>query len=161
MQTRTVRFMKHKEMLKFLKSYPQFTEEYEKTRLKMQFGREIIELRRKRGISQQELAERVNTKRNNISRVERGEQNLTIGTMYRLVNALGEKLFITASGNDVIKLSETSRNLLEKLQEKTKMSKEQIVEEALKTMYIKMLEQVDFENIWLHEEYELSEIGVG
>ncbi|GAB4315437.1 helix-turn-helix domain-containing protein [Pseudothermotoga elfii] len=153
--------MKHKEMLKFLKSYPQFTEEYEKTRLKMQFGREIIELRRKRGISQQELAERVNTKRNNISRVERGEQNLTIGTMYRLVNALGEKLFITASGNDVIKLSETSRNLLEKLQEKTKMSKEQIVEEALKTMYIKMLEQVDFENIWLHEEYELSEIGVG
>jgi len=44
----------------------------------------IVELRKKAGISQAELAEKLGTKQNNIARIESGEQNLTTQTLQKI-----------------------------------------------------------------------------
>lgn len=125
-----------------LEKSPELREEYEKKRLKLDLGREVIELRKAKGITQEELAKLVGTRRPNISRIERGEQNVSIETMYKLVKALDGELFITARGDTVAKLSEKSLKLIEKLRKKTNKSKEEIIEEALETLVIPEVESV-------------------
>ncbi len=49
----------------------------------------IKELREKRGWSQAELARRVQTTQNLISKYERGEADMYTGTMLRIADALG------------------------------------------------------------------------
>lgn len=58
-------------------------------RLAERVGRKIAETRRQGGLTQQDLATEVNTAVQWISRVERGEENLTLATMVKLANALG------------------------------------------------------------------------
>lgn len=58
-------------------------------RLAQQVGRKIAETRRQGGLTQQDLATEVNTSVQWISRVENGEENLTLATMVKLANALG------------------------------------------------------------------------
>jgi len=60
------------------------------------FGKNVRELRKKRGWSQERLAEVANLHRNYVGNVERGEQNVSIDTIEKLAQALGvrpEKLF--------------------------------------------------------------------
>lgn len=76
-----------------LEKFPELREEYEKKRLKLDIGRKIIELRKAKGITQEELAKLVGTKRFIISRIERGEQNMSIETMYKLAKVLSGELF--------------------------------------------------------------------
>ena len=125
-----------------LEKSPELREKYEKKRLKLDLGREVIELRKAKGITQEELAKLVGTRRPNISRIERGEQNVSIETIYKLVKALDGELFITARGDTVAKLSEKSLKLIEKLRKKTNKSKEEIIEEALETLVIPEVESV-------------------
>jgi len=48
----------------------------------------LIEARISAGITQQELAERIGTKKSAISRIESGQQNLSIDMLLRISNAL-------------------------------------------------------------------------
>jgi len=60
------------------------------------FGKNVRELRKKRGWSQERLAEVANLHRNYVGNVERGEQNVSIDNIENLAHALGvrpEKLF--------------------------------------------------------------------
>ena len=53
------------------------------------FGNAIRERRTALGLSQEGLAEGVGCHRNYMGRIERGEQNITLDMMVRLVKALG------------------------------------------------------------------------
>ena len=50
----------------------------------LEIAYKIIELRKKAGISQAELAEKLGTKQNNIARIESGGQNLTTQTLQKI-----------------------------------------------------------------------------
>jgi transcriptional regulator with XRE-family HTH domain len=52
-------------------------------------GRKIAEIRRESGLTQQQLASLVQATVQWISRIENGEENLTLATMVKLTNALG------------------------------------------------------------------------
>lgn len=55
-------------------------------------GRRLAELRRERGWTQEELAERLGLQTNNLQRIELGMQNLTVRSLVRLSNGLGVAL---------------------------------------------------------------------
>jgi transcriptional regulator with XRE-family HTH domain len=55
-------------------------------------GRPVAELRRERGWTQEQLAERLGLQTNNLQRIELGMQNLTVRSLARLANGLGVKL---------------------------------------------------------------------
>lgn len=52
------------------------------------FGRRLQMLRKKRGISQEELAFAANLDRTYVSGIERGKRNISIINIYRLAEAL-------------------------------------------------------------------------
>ena len=52
---------------------------------------ELRKLRQKARLSQQALAKKMDVKREFISRIESGEQNITIETLYRIAEATGKK----------------------------------------------------------------------
>lgn len=154
--------MKHEDMLNYiLKANPEFHEEYEKNRLLISFCDEIISLRNEKGISQEELAHRIGTKRTNISRIESGKQNLTLEMMYKLVKALDGDLFITAHGKDFVKLSKKAKFVLEELKSKTQMNDEKIIEQALFLMYNTIMKE-KYEEFEMFDKssYELTGLAV-
>lgn len=52
----------------------------------------LIEVRTNAGITQQELADKIGTKKSAISRIESGQQNMTIDMLIKILNALGKQL---------------------------------------------------------------------
>jgi len=50
----------------------------------------LVSARLEAGMSQQELANRIGTKKPNISRIESGQQNISVDTMLRIASALGK-----------------------------------------------------------------------
>jgi len=57
----------------------------------------IIEKRLERGLTQTELAKKLNTKQSAISRLERGDYNPSVDFLNRLAKALKAKLYISLS----------------------------------------------------------------
>jgi len=55
------------------------------------FGRKLKELRVRRGLTQEELAEKANLHRNYVSDVERGTRNISLVNIIALAKALGVK----------------------------------------------------------------------
>lgn len=58
--------------------------------LAQQVARRIVEARTARRVTQDALAERLETATRNLQRIESGRQNLTLGTVERIARALGE-----------------------------------------------------------------------
>lgn len=52
----------------------------------------LIETRTEKGITQQELANRIGTKKSAISRIENGQQNLSLDMLIKISEALGKKI---------------------------------------------------------------------
>jgi DNA-binding XRE family transcriptional regulator len=55
-------------------------------------AREIVRLRRQRGLTQEQLAELSGIKQNNLSRIEQGRYNITLDTLSRLFAAMDVKV---------------------------------------------------------------------
>jgi len=55
---------------------------------------EIIELRRKKGLTQKDLAEKIGTKQTAIARIESGRINPTVNLLERIAMALNSRLII-------------------------------------------------------------------
>lgn len=53
------------------------------------FGGRVRELRKAKGLSQEELGERADLHRNFVGMLERGERNPTLVTLFRLADGLG------------------------------------------------------------------------
>lgn len=61
-------------------------------RLKDHVGRRIAELRETKGLSQAAVAEAIQTTVPNLQRIEYGQQNLTLGTLTKIANAVGVRV---------------------------------------------------------------------
>jgi transcriptional regulator with XRE-family HTH domain len=73
---------------------PEMQAAYQRLRPKLELGRQILHARLERGWTQEELAEKAQTKQANISRLENALLNPTIEMLQKLANALGTRLVI-------------------------------------------------------------------
>jgi transcriptional regulator with XRE-family HTH domain len=55
-----------------------------------QFGKQLRDLRRAAGLTQDQVAERVKLKRTSITNIERGRQHIALHQLYLLANAVGK-----------------------------------------------------------------------
>lgn len=104
---------------------------------------EIVEIRKKKGITQEELARRIGTKKSNISRIENKRQlNLTFDMMAKLTNALDESIFITIDGNNIIKLDHETMEKLHYINEKLEKTDPEVLHELILREYQNLTEGV-------------------
>ena len=78
-------FETHKKLL--MKS-PKFRKVYEESRLEYEIARAVIRARIERGLTQKQLAEKLNTKQSVISRVESANTTPSLSLLKRLAQAL-------------------------------------------------------------------------
>ena len=71
---------------------PEFKKMVEMETKKLDTAIAINELRRRKKISQAQLAAKVGMKQSAIGRIESGEQNLTLETLFKIAHALGKEL---------------------------------------------------------------------
>lgn len=77
---------------KRFEEYPELKEEYDKLELEYRIIAQIIELRKKKKITQKQLAELVNTKQPSIARLESGEYNPTLDFLKKIAEVLDADL---------------------------------------------------------------------
>ena len=68
--------------------------------LSIEFGLALRDARLHAGLTQTDVAKRARVRRTYISRVELGEQNLTLATMMRLARAVGLGVSLAITGDD-------------------------------------------------------------
>jgi len=73
---------------------PELKKEYDKLELEYKIISQIIDLRRKKKISQKQLAELLNTKQPSIARLESGDYNPSIDFLKKIAEVLGAELEI-------------------------------------------------------------------
>jgi len=76
---------------KLLKN-PKFVEALKETELEYEIARTVIKARIDRGLSQQQLAEKLHTRQSVISRVERAQTTPSLSFLKRLADVLGGSL---------------------------------------------------------------------
>lgn len=93
----------NKRLAKRLKD-PEFAAAWAETELEYQVARNIIKKRKALGLTQTELAKRINTKQSVISRIEAGNSNITLKTLGDIAKALDTDVI------HLIALDESSSN---------------------------------------------------
>ena len=73
---------------------PEFKRYYDESSVKWQVAMQIVEARQKANMTQGELAHQIGDKQQNVSRIESGEQNVTIGTLDKIAKAVGGQLVV-------------------------------------------------------------------
>ena len=73
---------------------PEFRAAYDAEDKRIELVLQIIKLRQRRGMSQSDLAKAIGTRQANVSRLERFDANLTLGTLEKVAQALGANLQI-------------------------------------------------------------------
>lgn len=74
---------------------PEFRKAWEERELKYQIISEFIRLRNEKQMTQAELAEKAGTTQAVISRLERGNANLTLSMMERIAKVFGRKVRVS------------------------------------------------------------------
>lgn len=69
-----------------------FKKQYEKYGKQLEIAYKILQLRKKAGISQIELANKIGTTQSNVARFETGGQNFTTGMLVKIATALDKDL---------------------------------------------------------------------
>lgn len=59
---------------------------------RIRIGKRIAEIRKERGLSQTELAERIGTKQNAITRLEKGKFNVGFDTLQKIAEVFNMKI---------------------------------------------------------------------
>ena len=97
----------HREVLARALEKEDVKKEYDVLNVEFEIRRLLLRLRQEMNISQEELASRLNTKQEYISRVERGHVSLTIPYFAKLVRAMNAELEISlcprVRGREIIK----------------------------------------------------------
>jgi len=73
---------------------PEFAKGYEEVDAEVRLAVAVAMARERAGLTQAELAKKLHTKQSNISRLERGTHNLTMGTLRKIAKALHTRLDI-------------------------------------------------------------------
>ena len=76
---------------------PEFKKYYDYYGRQLEIAYQILQLRKKKHISQAQLAKRIGTKQSNIARMEAGQQNFSVDTLEKIAGALGSDLKIVFS----------------------------------------------------------------
>ncbi len=74
---------------------PECAAAYEELAPEYEIARQLIRARLESGMTQQELAAKIGTRQSNISRIERGRQNTSIGLLNKVARGLGKKLHVS------------------------------------------------------------------
>jgi len=74
---------------------PEFAEGFDEGYKQFRIGILLRELREEAGLTQQQLADKLNTKKSAISRIESHAEDIRLNTLQRYANALGKKLEIS------------------------------------------------------------------
>ena len=77
---------------KILLKDPKFRKAYEESRLEYEIARAVIRARIERGLTQKQLADKLNTKQSVISRVESANTTPSLSFLKRLAEALNTSL---------------------------------------------------------------------
>src|SRR3989344_2358076 len=67
----------------------EFKKHYDEYGKQLEIAYQILELRKKKNISQAQLAKKIGTKQSNIARMEAGQQNFSVDTLEKIAEALG------------------------------------------------------------------------
>ena len=78
---------------------PQVQKHYDEYGKQLEIAYQILQLRKKEGISQAELAEKIGTTQSNVARMEAGQQNFTTDTLQKIALALKRDLKIEFVNN--------------------------------------------------------------
>lgn len=73
---------------------PEFKKLYDEYGRQLEIAYQILQLRKKKKMSQLELAKKIGTKQSNIARLEAGQQNFSIDTLEKIAEALDCRLNI-------------------------------------------------------------------
>ena len=73
---------------------PEFKRYYDEYGKQLEVAYRILQLRKKKKMSQAELAKKIGTKQSNVARIEAGQQNLTTETLQRIASAFNRELKI-------------------------------------------------------------------
>jgi ribosome-binding protein aMBF1 (putative translation factor) len=73
---------------------PEFKKYYDEYGKQLEISYQILKLRKKKGISQAELAKKIGTKQSNIARIEAGKQNFSINTLEKIAKVFDRSLKI-------------------------------------------------------------------
>lgn len=73
---------------------PEFKQYYDEASIKWHVAMQIVEARQKANMTQGELARQIGDRQQNVSRIESGEQNVTIGTLDKIAKAVGGQLVV-------------------------------------------------------------------
>lgn len=76
---------------------PEFSENFEQGYQEFKLGVLLRQAREEAGLTQEELARRINTKKTAISRIENHAEDIKLSTLEKLANALGKHLTITVA----------------------------------------------------------------
>ena len=71
---------------------PDFRKEWDEMEPEYQIMKAMIAARMETGITQQQLSEKTGINQSNLSRIENGNGNPSVSTLYRIASALGKKL---------------------------------------------------------------------
>jgi ribosome-binding protein aMBF1 (putative translation factor) len=82
-----------KQMKEYMKN-PEFKEAYETEWMLHEFAEQLAFERKKKHITQKGLAKKTGMKQQEVSRIERGDQNAKVGTLLRLASGVGKKLIV-------------------------------------------------------------------
>ena len=86
--------VKTKDLINELSKDKEFKKEYEEQKPVFEVQRAIYQARMQKGLSQKELAKRIGISPGDLSKIERGKENTTIKTLYKVADALGKDLHI-------------------------------------------------------------------
>ncbi len=89
-------FPTSKDKKDFQRFYENFVKE-SRAELLQELGEKIRNARKDAGVTQKELAKRLQTKRTAISRIESGRQNLTVESLIKIASTLGGTIEIELS----------------------------------------------------------------
>ncbi len=74
---------------------PKFKSLFDEYGRQLEISYQILQLRKKRGLSQLDLAKKIGTNQSNVARIESGQQNCTIKLLDRIANALEVELKVS------------------------------------------------------------------
>jgi len=80
------------EYLKDQLKNPEIKKHYDEYEKQLEIAYKILQLRKKKKLSQAELAKRIGTKQSNIARMESGQQNFTTDTLQKIADVFGYNL---------------------------------------------------------------------
>ncbi|MCK5510815.1 helix-turn-helix transcriptional regulator [Candidatus Parcubacteria bacterium] len=94
MNSKKIKLLSFDDLLKQELKNPEFKKGFELETKKLEMSLAIINLRKKKKISQAKLAEKIGMKQSAVGRIEAGKQNLTIETLQKIAFALNKELVV-------------------------------------------------------------------